>query len=205
MKKAYFCIDGFSFKRISDFYKYEHKVHSRLNIAAIETYLRFEIARRLDWNCSTETLYIEKHFYHTCESPQKAFEKKLMDCGYRVHSSKRANTLEPKPNNNIFTDWIIAKALRKYDIFILLTTQGQYANIFKQAKKCKTQSLLIGWDSPCKNSMGKDSRWKTDKKLIGYASIYCPMEKTLNQNESVFADVMFEKFCPSYPSNLLYG
>ncbi|MDR2584261.1 MAG: hypothetical protein LBC75_12340 [Fibromonadaceae bacterium] len=205
MKKAYFCIDGFSFKRISDFYRYEHRVHSRLNIAAIETYLRFEITRRLDWNCSTEALDIEKHFYHPGESPQIAFEKKLIECGYNVHYSGRANILDPKPNNNIFTDWIIARALRKYDIFILLTTQGQYANIFKQAKRCNIQSLLIGWDSPCKNSTGRDSRWKTDKKLIGYASIYCPMEKMLNQSESVFADVMFEKFCPSYPSNLLYG
>jgi len=205
MKKAYFCIDGFSFKRISDFYRYEHRVHSRLNIASIETYLRFEITRRLDWNCSIEALDIEKHFYHTNDSPQLAFEKKLIDCGYNVHCSKRANVLEPKPNKNIFPDWIIARALKKYDIFILLSTQGQYINIFKQAKKSKIQSLLIGWDSPCKNSTGRDSRWKTDKKLISYASIYCPMEKILNQSESVFADVMFEKFCPSYPSNLLYG
>jgi len=205
MKKAYFCIDGFSFKRISDFYKYEHKIHSRLNIAAVETYLRFEITRRLDWNCNIEALDIEKHFYHTSESSQRAFEKKLIECGYKVHYSKRANILEPKPNKNIFADWTIARAFRKYDIFILLTTQGQYANILKQAKRCKIQSLLIGWDSPCRNSTGRDSHWKTDKKLIGYANIYCPLEKTLNQRESVFADVMFEKFCPSYPLNLLYG
>jgi len=205
MKKAYFCIDGFSFRRINDFYRYEHRIRSRLNIAAIETYLRFEITRRLDWNCGTEELDIEKHFYHPGESSQRTFEQKLIDCGYKVHYSRRANALEPKPNNNIFTDWLIARALRKYDIFILLTTQGQYRNIFRHAKKCKTQSLLIGWDSPCKNSTGIDSRWKTDKKLIGYAGVYCPLEKTLNQSESVFASVMFEKFCPKYPSNLLYG
>jgi hypothetical protein len=217
VKKAYFCIDGFSFKRINDFYKYEHKRHSRLSIASVEIYLRYEIARRLEWNSYPEELDIEKHFYHPNESPLRAFyrndvkdvilrfEKNLINCGYNVHYSQRANALEPKPNRNILTDWIIAKALRKYDIFILLTTQGEYANIFKQTKQCKIESLLIGWDSLCKNSEGIDSRWKTDKSLIGYAGIYCPLEKILNQNENAFADVMFEKFCPSYPSNLLYG
>jgi hypothetical protein len=217
MKKAYFCIDGFSFKRINDFYRYEHKRHSRLSIAAMETYLRYEITRRLDWSCDQEKLDIEKHFYHPSENPQKTFyrndvkerilkfERKLIECGYNVHYSQKTNALKPKPNKNIFTDWVIAKALRKYDIFILLTTQGQYASIFRQAKRCKIESLLIGWDSPCKNSGGRDSKWKTDKNLIGYASTYCPLEKTLNRSECIFADIMFEKFCPSYPSNLLYG
>jgi hypothetical protein len=217
VKKAYFCIDGFSFKRISDFYRYEHKRHSRLNIASIETYLRYEIARRLEWNCNFEELDIEKHFYHTGESPRRVFyrndvrdvilkfESNLIDCGYNVHYAQRANALKPRPNKDIFTDWIIAKTLRKYDIFILLTTQGQYASIFKQTRQCKIENMLIGWDSLCKNSTGEDSKWKTDKTLIGYAGIYCPLEKMLNRDEFAFADIMFEKFCPSYPSNLLYG
>jgi hypothetical protein len=217
MKKAYFCIDGFSFKRINDFYRYEHKRHSRLSIAAMETYLRYEIARRFEWDCNHKELDIEKHFYHPSESPRKAFyrsdvkdvilkfENNLIECGYNVHYSQRANILKPKPNKNIFADWVIAKTLRKYDIFILLTTQGQYTDIFRQAKKYKIESLLIGWDSPCKNSMGRDSRWKTDKNLIGYANVYCPLEKTLNRSECPFADIMFEKFYPNYPLNLLYG
>jgi len=214
MKKAYFCIDGFSFKRINDFYKYEHKRHSRLSIAAMETYLRFEITRRLDWNCSPENLDIEKHFYHPSESPQRSFYKndvkdvmlkfegKLIDSGYIVHYAQRANALKPKPNKNIFTDWIIARTLKKYDIFILLTTQGQYASIFKQ---CKMKNILIGWESPCKNSIGEDSHWKTDRDLIKHANIYCPLEKMLNRSECPFADAMFERFYPNYPSSLRYG
>jgi hypothetical protein len=95
----------------------------------------------------------------------------------------------PEPNKDILTDWLVASALRRYDVFVLLTTQGQYANIFKQTKP----SVLIGWDSVCKNSAGMDSNWKTDKISIGHASVYCPLEKVLN-NKHPLANIMFEKF-----------
>jgi len=209
MKKAYFCIDGFSFKRINDFYRYEHKRRSRLNLAAMETLLRYEIERRFEWKSDIEHLEIEKHFYHPSEKPTGAgreaedailkFERHLADSGFAVHYAKRPNVLDPKPNENIFSDWIIANELRKYDIFILLSTQGQYANILRQTMLCKIPSILIGWNSPCRNSSGESSRWKTDKNLIGYASAYCPLEKTLEQTNSKhsFADIMFEKFFTS--------
>ena len=211
MKKAYFCIDGFSFKRISDFYKYEHKKRSRLNVAAMETYLRYEIARQLKWSCDSEKLDIEKHFYYPGENPLKAFykndvkeailkfERNLAESGYIIHYAQKINTLKPRPNKNIFTDWIIARELKNYDIFTLLTTQGQYANIFRQIKRSNVKSILIGWDSNCKNSSGKNSLWKTDKTLMGYASIYCPLEKILNQTSGShsFSDIMFEKFYSS--------
>ncbi len=211
MKKAYFCIDGFSFKRINDFYKYEHKRRSRLNVAAMETYLRYEIERRFEWKSDIEHLEIEKHFYHPSENPAKTFfgreveeavrkfERHLVDCGYGVHYAKWANALNPKPNENIFSDWVIANELRKYDIFVLLSTQGQYANILRQTALCKIPSILIGWNSLCRNSAGENSQWKTDKILIGYANAYCPLEKTLNQpnNKHMFADIMFERFFSS--------
>jgi hypothetical protein len=219
MKKAYFCIDGFSFKRISDFYRYEHKKHSRLCLSAIETYLRYEIANWFEWNCGSEELYIEKHFYHPSENPQKAFyrndvkeailkfERSLTSSGYNVHYAQKANAQKPEPNKNIFIDWVIASALRKYDIFILLTTQGQYASILKLTKRSNVKSILLGWDSFCKNSAGNDSLWKTDKALIKYANIYCPLERMLSQANyrHSFADIMFEKFYPSYLSNSLPG
>jgi len=207
MKKAYFCIDGFSFKRINDFYRYEHKRHSRLNIASMETFLRYEMTRRLDWNCSPDNLDIEKHYYHPSDANNSMlkFEEKLTDCGYNIHYSQRANALKPRPNPNIFPDWLIAMELRKYDIFILLTTQGQFSGAFRITKRYEIKTMLIGWDSPCMNSTGWDTRWKTDKDLIGYANIYCPLEKMLNRSDCPFADAMFEKFYPNYPSSLLYG
>jgi len=211
MKKAYFCIDGFSFKRINDFYKYEHKRRSRLNIAAMETYLRYEIERRFEWKSDLENLEIEKHFYHPNENPLRdfyggevkelirKFEKSLVEFGYAVHYAKCGNVLSPKPNENIFSDWMIASELRKYDIFALLSTQGQYASILRQTRLCEIPSILIGWDSVCRNSAGESSLWKTDKTLIGYANAFCPLDKTLNQSGSKhpFVDIMFEKFFSS--------
>jgi hypothetical protein len=195
MKKAYFCIDGFSFKRINDFYKYEHKRRSRINIAAVETYLRYEIERRLEWKSDYEHLAIEKHFYQPREKLQRDsdFERNLISSGYTIHCA----------SENIFAEWIIARALRTFDIFVLLSTQGQYANIFRQTKMCRIPSMLIGWESHCKNSAGGDSQWKTDKRLIENASSYCPLERILNQpvrKKLPLVEIMFEKFFPRYPS-----
>ncbi|MCL2282970.1 MAG: hypothetical protein FWC26_06600 [Fibromonadales bacterium] len=215
MRKAYFCIDGFTFKRISDFYKYEHKRHSRLNIAAMELYLRFEIERRLGWNSDTQHLDVEKHFYHPNESPETGgyrlnveeailkFEKALIDFGYAIHYAKhgRGNTIHPRPNESVYSDWLIASQLKKYDAFALFSTQGQYSNLLRKTMKCKIPVILIGWNGPCTNSSGIRSEWKTDKSLIECADVYCPLEKILNSSNrrNPIADVMFERiFCPSY-------
>jgi len=220
MKKAYFCIDGFSFKRISDFYKYEHKRHSRLSIAAMETFLRYEVERRLGWKSGIDHLEVEKHFYHPNENPQKAryrleveeallkFEKALTGSGYNIHYAKYGNVLNPKPNENIYSDWLIATQLRKYDAFALFSTQGQYSYLLQQTRKCEVPIVLIGWDGACINSSGEDSWWKTDKTLIEYANAYCPLERILNQsnNKHPFVDLMFEKLsCPRYPLNRRCG
>jgi len=229
VKKAYFCIDGFSFKRINDFYRYEHKRRSRLSIAAMETYLRYEIERRFEWKSDFEHLTIEKHFYHPSENPERffyksdvkeailKFERNLTDQGYAVHYAQAANILNPKPNDGIFADWVIARELGKFDIFILLSTQGQYVNILRQTKLCEIKSMLIGWDSTCRNSSGETSRWKTDKILVGYASAYCPLERMLNlpNGKHPLVEIMFEKFFspgfrqpesfPKYPLGQLCG
>jgi len=227
VKKAYFCIDGFSFKRISDFYKHEHDRHSRLSVAAMEAYLRYEIERRLEWKSDFEHLKIEKHFYQPGENPQKTFyksdvkeailkfEKNLTYSGYAVHYAQMANMAKPTPNEGMFADWVIANELRNFDIFILFSTQGQYVNILRQTNQCKILSMLIGWNSSCRNSTGENSRWKTDKALIKYASVYCPLERMLNlpNEKHPLADIMFEKIfnlrqpgaCPRYPLNQLCG
>jgi hypothetical protein len=208
MKKAYFCIDGFSFKRINDFYKYEHKRRSRLNIAALESYLRYEIARRFDFPSDSESISFEKHFYHPSQNPRSGFyknsindaifkfESSLLSANYAVHYSQRASILEPKPNENLFTDLVVATQLKKIDIFILLSTQGQHVNILRQMKHCHIPSILIGWNASCKNSSGEDSRWKTDRVLCEFASTYCPLERILNMpdGEHPLVDIMFERF-----------
>jgi hypothetical protein len=195
MRRAYFCIDGFSFKRINDFYKYEHKRHSRLNVAAMETYLRYEIERRFEWKSDFGNLMVEKHFYHPDRNQQRdsEFEKNLIISGYNIHYA----------NENIFAEWVIARELRKFDIFILLSTQKKYADIFRQTKICRIPSMLIGWESRCKNSAGRDSKWKTDQHLIENASCYCPLDRILNQSNSKkmpLVEIMFETFFPRYLS-----
>jgi hypothetical protein len=191
----------------------------------MEAYLRYEIKRRFEWENDFEHLAIEKHFYHPSENPQRIFckndvkeailkfERNLTDSGYAVHYAQTANIA--KPNNGILADWVVANELRKFDIFILFSTQGQYASILRQAKQCKIPSMLIGWDSFCRNSAGENSRWKTDKNLIKYANVYCPLERTLNltSEKHPLVDVMFEKFFnfrqpvvyPKYPLNQLCG
>ena len=212
MKKAFFCIDGFSFKRISDFYRNEHTRHSRLSISAMETYLRFELERRFEWQSDPENLAVEKHFYHPGTKPVRGsllnFERNLADSGYTVHYQEEGVPV-PRLNRGIFYDWIISKNFRKFDIFALLTTQGQYANIFRQNRERKIPSILIGWDSICKNSFGASSWWKTDKTLIECASVYCPLERTLNlpnNDEHPLAGIMFENlFSPRYPLDQRFG
>jgi hypothetical protein len=191
MKRAYFCIDGFSFKRINDYYKHEHKMHSRLNLEAFEGYLRYEIARRLDFPSDCASLSVEKHFYHPSQSPRSRFykndindaifkfEKSLLKAGYTVHYSQNASVLAPKPNENMFADLIVATQRKKMDIFILLSTQREHVDILKQMKNNQIPSMLIGWESRCKNSQGEKRHWKTDRTLCDFANVYCPLHRVV--------------------------
>jgi hypothetical protein len=160
----------------------------------METYLRYEIERRFGWKSDFEHLTVEKHFYQPKENLQRDsdFERNLVGSGYAIHCS----------SGNIFAEWTVARTLRRFDIFVLLSTQGQHANIFRQTKICRIPSMLIGWESRCKNSAGINSLWKTDKRLIENASNYCPLEKILNQSNSKkqpLVEIMFEQFFPKYP------
>ncbi|MDR0517969.1 MAG: NYN domain-containing protein [Fibromonadaceae bacterium] len=228
MKKAYFCIDGFSFKRINDYYRYEHKRRSRLNLAVFESYLRYEIARKLDFPSDCENLIFEKHFYHPSRSPRKRlyqndtkesilkFEENLARANYSVHYSQKAPIFGAMPNEKLLADTMLAVQLRKIDIFILLSTQGQHANALRQMKNCQIPTILLGWNASCKNSSGEDRLWKTDRILYESASAYCPLEKMLDlpKGKDPFTDIMFEKFfnfccqpefSPKYPLNLRCG
>ncbi|MCL2208113.1 MAG: hypothetical protein FWB90_08505 [Fibromonadales bacterium] len=220
MRKAYFCIDGFTFKRISDFYKYEHKRRSRLSVAAMETFLRYEIERRFEWKSGIDHLEVEKHFYLPYDNPRRIryrmevekailkFERALEDSGYDTHYARYGNNFTIKPNENIYAEWLIAKQIRKYDVFAIFTTQGQYLRLLQQTMLCEVPTILIGWDGACVNSSGEASFWKTDKALIGNASTYCPLERILNLPNAghPFTDIMFERIsCPKYPLNQRYG
>ncbi|MDR2579826.1 MAG: hypothetical protein LBC85_02390 [Fibromonadaceae bacterium] len=228
MKKAHFYVDGFSFKRINDYYRYEHKRRSRLNIAAFETYLRYEIARKLGISSDSESLSFEKHFYYPSPNPRTCFYKSsvtdtilnfencLAEAGYIVHYSRKISTLEPRPNENLFADSLVATQLKKIDLFILLSTQGQHANILQQMRHCKIPNILVGWEAICRNSRGAFSKWKTDRILCGFANAYSPLERILDlpSGKHPLTETMFENFfslyrppafSPSYPLNLRCG
>jgi len=208
MIKAYFCIDGFSFKRINDFYKYEHRRHSRLNLSAFESYLRYEMKRRMGISSDVSNLVFEKHFYHPNQDPRQCpyksdigdailkFESNVVNSNYVMHYAQNSSTLNPKPNENLFMDSVVAAKQNRVDIFILLSTQGQYACILKQMKNCGIPSVLVCWNSICKNSYGNSSFWRTDSALRNSANVCCPLEKILNLPngkhpivESMFAGV----------------
>jgi hypothetical protein len=181
-------------------------------VAALESYLRYEIERSLNFPCDSKNLAFEKHFYHPSRSPHmypykgdacKAilkFENNLKKANYTIHYSQKAVAIGVMPNEALFADSMLAMQLNKFDIFILLSTQGQHANILQRIKACQIPSVLLGWNAVCKNSSGTDSKWKTDKVLCKHASIYCQLEKTLNlpKGELPLADTMFEKFFSYY-------
>jgi hypothetical protein len=219
MKKAFFCIDGFSFRRINDYYKYEHKRHSRLKIASFETYLRYEMERRLGIEGNSESLSFEKHFYHPSQSPHSyfyrkdvrdsilKFESSLVEAGYAVHYSKNLPSSGIKPNENIFMDSMLAMQLKHFDFFILLSTQGDYAKLLRSFKNSRIVSILVGWDAHCTNSYGENRCWRTDKVLLNNASVYCPLDKMLNlpNSKNPLVEIMFEISSPNCPLNSRCG
>jgi hypothetical protein len=181
-------------------------------MAALENYLRYEIANNLNLPSDSKSLAFEKHYYHPSRSPRShsykgdvckailKFENNLEKANYTIHYSEKVAASGVRPNETLFADSMLAMQLKKFDIFVLLSTQGQHANVLQQMKANQIPSVLVGWNAICKNSSGTDSQWKTDKLLCKYASAYSQLEKTLDLpiGEHPFADTMFEKFFSHY-------
>lgn len=179
-----FFIDGFTLKRVNEYYRYYHPYRSRIDFKGLKGWVRAEAVHvfRPRGNVS-----MEAHYYHPYKDPKARgwhtsgilrFEQQIAEAGMQVHYSENYLDNQLNPNMALVDDAVVFSCYHKINAIVLLSTQGQYAILPQRVSRYKIPVLLLGWDfSYQKNN--ELVNWKTDNALKDRASYYVAMEKVV--------------------------
>ena len=180
-----FFLDGYTLKKVNEYYLRYHRYHSRLDFRALKNWVR-DYTVRLFGNegCPIE---IESHYYHpyarftdVAEAPgdgkMDRFEKQLVRAGFEFHYNLPEAVAKMGPNMLLVEDAYLYAYYRKIDVLVLLSTQGQYSTLPERLKREGVPTLLMGWNFMYEKD---DSTvyWRTDTCLRELCGYYVAMEQ----------------------------
>jgi hypothetical protein len=180
-----FFLDGYTLKKVNEYYLKYHRYHARLDFKALKGWVR-DYAIRLFGRegCPIE---LESHYYHPyarradrAETPfgdgQDRLEKQLAMAGFDVHYNSFDNVERMGPNMHLVEDASLYASYHKIDVLVLLTTQGQYSALPPRLKKEGIPMLLLGWNFDYARS-NTTVYWRTDACLRELSGYYVAMEE----------------------------
>lgn len=180
-----FFLDGYTLKKVNEYYLKYHKYHARLDFKALKGWVRDYAMRLLGREgCPVE---VEAHYYHPyvrCVDRSETafgdgldrFEKQLTLAGIDVHYNSPKDVDKMGPNMQLVEDASLYAYYHKIDVIVLLSTQGQYSTLPERLKKEGVPMLLLGWNFMYE----KDNTtiyWRTDPGLRELSSYYVAMEE----------------------------
>jgi hypothetical protein len=180
-----FFLDGYTLKKVNEYYLRYHRYHSRLDFKELKNWVRDYAVRLFGHEgCPVE---IESHYYHPyVRSVDRAessfgngmdrFEKQLSRAGIEVHYNLPEDINKMGPNMQLVEDAYLYAYYHKVDVLVLMSTQGQYSALPERLKREGVPMLLLGWNFMYE----KDHMpvyWRTDPSLRELSGYYVAMEE----------------------------
>ena len=186
-----FFVDGFTLKKVNEFYRFYHPFHSRIDFRSLKNWARREAVRLF----SPQESYalMECHYYHPYKDPGRcaksygmlSFMRELRHVGFQVHFNERVMD-GLGPNMGLFNDALLFADYGRMDAAVLLSTQGEFAQLPDRLQMRGIPTLLLGWNF----SYPKDDRivrWKTDSGLMETSTYYVTMDRVAERNAPYYA------------------
>ncbi len=180
-----FFLDGYTVRKVNDYYLKYHRYHARLDFRALKAWVR-DYAQRL---FGREGNFIElySHYYHpyvkfadcgetSCITGMERFEKQLMRAGIEMHYNIPEYADKMGPNMLLVEDAYLYAYYHKVDVLVLMSTQGQYSTLPERLKKEGVPMLLLGWNFMYEKE-NTPVYWKTDPSLRELSGYYVAMEQ----------------------------
>lgn len=180
-----FFIDGYTLKKVNEYYLKYHRYHSRLDFRALKNWLRESVMKV--FGRSACVVEIDAHYYHPYSKPElygnydeecgiERLERQLRMSGFQVHYSGLASDLQRGPNMALMEDAVMYASYHKIDVVALFSTQGQFAMLPERLKAVGVPTFLMGWTFSYDNGRCR-IYWKTDSCLRETCSYYVAMEQ----------------------------
>ena len=187
--RLYFFVDGYTLKKVNEFYRFHHPYHCRLDFRALKNWARNEALRV--FAPDTHYALMDCHYYHPYKDPHlhgsswgmTCFERELRYAGFQIHYCNQVGNDGVKPNMGLLEDAMTFASYDKMDAAVLLTTQGQFAPFPDKLKTMGLPTLLLGW----RFSYPKANRlvqWRTDPYLRELATYYVAMDRVAERGIS---------------------
>ena len=189
--RPFFFVDGYTLKKVNEFYRFYHPFHSRIDFRSLKNWARREAVRLF----SPQESYalMECHYYHPYKDPGRcaksygmlSFMRELRHVGFQVHFNERVMD-GLGPNMGLFNDALLVADYGRMDAAVLLSTQGEFAQLPDRLQMRGIPTLLLGWNF----SYPKDDRivrWKTDSGLMETSTYYVTMDRVAERNAPYYA------------------
>ena len=189
--RPFFFVDGYTLKKVNEFYRFYHPFHSRIDFRSLKNWARREAVRLF----SPQESYalMECHYYHPYKDPGRcaksygmlSFMRALRHVGFQVHFNERVMD-GLGPNMGLFNDALLFADYGRMDAAVLLSTQGEFAQLPDRLQMRGIPTLLLGWNF----SYPKDDRivrWKTDSGLMETSTYYVTMDRVAERNAPYYA------------------
>lgn len=179
-----FFLDGYTLKKVNEYYLKYHRYHARLDFKALKGWVRDYSVRLLGKEaCPVE---VEAHYYHpyvrstdvaemSLGDGMDRFEKQLTLAGFEFHYNRPEDVDKMGPNMQLVEDAYLYAFYHKIDVLVLLSTQGQYSTLPERLKREGVPMLLLGWNFMYEKDNMKVC-WKTDPGLRELSGYYVAME-----------------------------
>jgi hypothetical protein len=185
MERTLFYIDGFSFRRINDFYRNESEIQQRLNLDALLPWVRHEV-KSLGFAGDSS---VECRFYspacdprlHFWEGQQATirFEDRLCRAGFEVHYKEQSEG-PLRPNLQQERDALEELFYgERIGLFVLFSTQKDYARLLRALSEQEVPQMLVGWEAQCHSKAGKPIYWRPDPELRKATRHYSHFEESV--------------------------
>ncbi|MCQ2064166.1 MAG: NYN domain-containing protein [Fibrobacter sp.] len=183
-----FFVDGFTLKKVNEFYRFHHPYHSRIDFRSLKNWARCEALRV--FAPGTHFALMEGHYYHPYKNPRihgyntegmTAFERELRFVGFDIHYAQTVGEDGGEPNLTMIEDALMFASFKRMDVAVLLSTQGQYKPLPDRLASMGVPTLLLGWNF----SYPKQDRWvhwKTDGGLRENCAYYVAMNSVADKH-----------------------
>ncbi len=180
-----FFLDGYTLKKVNEYYSKHHRYHARLDFRALKDWVRDYTTKLFGKDgCIVE---IEAHYYHpyvrfedtdlsVIDTGMGRFEKQLMLAGIEMHYNLPEEMGKMGPNMQLVEDAYLCAFYHKIDVLVLLSTQGQYSSLPERIRKERIPVLLLGWNFMYEKE-NSTVYWRTDASLREMCGYYVAMEK----------------------------
>jgi hypothetical protein len=201
-----FFLDGFTLKKVNDYYRNFHDIRSHLDFRGLKTWVKREALKQFEGGY--REVEMESHYYHPFPNPHIygrdvdgtfKLEHELQAAGFHVHYNNHGVVGDVLgPNLGLIEDALLLASYSKMDAAVLFSTQGQFAPLPDRLRAMGVPTMLLGWEFVYPKAK-RNVYWKTDTCLRATCARYVAMEKVVEENSKQPVRPkgwLFQKFHP---------